>query len=262
MTLEQEYIAKFNFNLGKFSKNCHFSLVHDDGFTFLPYLCFEFKYKQYNTYFNFAYYDHILIDFNSSIEANPVEASEIFSLFSHIIDQFKKTIHSQPLLFTEYAAKIYHLQILSAEKYSNISIQTFNSLILKNNQDRYDSIKQLLNNFHVNAKNNIKLAFIDSDFDFKKTEDITYLNFEIISCKVIFENNLYKFIFDKNNFYSFSFENALIFLTHFYISQESIKLLHKFNLKKKSIECLSEDKNSDDILKIEQLLLNNQIQNF
>ncbi len=263
MNLEQEYIAKFNFNLGKFSKHFNFEIVHDDGFTFLPYLSFEFKYKKYNICFNFAHYDNILIDFGQSIESDPLEMSEIFTLFSSIIDTFKGTLNQQPLLFAEYANAVNQLQIVEADKHSKISIKDLKSLILSNNtSDRIETIKSILTSFNTHTKNNFKLLYINSDFKFKNPDDIFYLNFEINSCKVIFEKNLYKFIFDKKNSYSFNFENAIIFLNYFYIPQEELKLLSKFDLNKKSIECLSEDKNSDDILKIEQLLLNNQIKNF
>ncbi len=275
MTLEEQYISKFNFDLGRFSQYFKFNIVSNDGYSFLPYLTFAFEYEKFIVDANFAKYDNISISFPSSIEfgsclnGQAEEISEIFSIFSSIIDKFKFTIQQNPLFFLEYSNLNKEIKTNIAQQKTPFNISHIETIILgKDNCERNPLILELLNNNLVNTKINMLYLFSEYDlflgYDESDTNSILYFDFIFESCIITFVDNFYKFTF-KDCSYLFNFEDSIKFLNNFYIPDSVMSYLSQYNFTK-NISCIktivAKSSSKEHFYNLEKLILDYDLKQF
>lgn len=252
MTIEQKYISKFNFNLGKFSNKFDICIINN---SFVPALSVSYHEKNKGSItIDFSVYDKIRID--TSLYSNSDELPELLIVISNIVQQFKNVIQKEPLFFINYLREI-NLNALSLCQNIPYNIFELESFLTKKNKK--EPIESFLNKIKENNKSSkINLLHISSDI---LSNSVNYLYFEFQKIKILFENNLYHFIFDKRDYLILDFNNSIIFLNYFLINKKSLTTLQKFN-KESHIEIIDGEINIENNININQLMLSIQMENF
>lgn len=254
MTIEQKYISKFNFNLGKFSNKFDICIINN---SFVPALSVSYHEKNKGSItIDFSVYDKIRID--TSLYSNCDELPELLIVIANIVQQFKNVIQKEPLFFINYLREI-NLNALNLCQDTPYNIFEFESFLTKKNKK--EPIESFLNKIKENNKSSkINLLHISSDI---KDNIVIDLYFMFQPIKILFKDNLYHFIFDKRDYLILDFNNSVIFLNYFFINKKSLSKLNKFHDQAYiSIVNAVDDIHSDINIQIAKLMIDIQMENF
>lgn len=262
MTLEEQYIQKLNFNLGKISKKVNVS-IKKEPYSLIHFVELNYISKSFNGFITLRlYYDET----KTFIEAKLNTITEIdhlvLSTFNSIVYNFKSFLKLNPLFFYYYARdkQVEYFNTLNTKSKINFNLTTLYDLIVKKS---YNDNIEFLNN--MLPSKSYKINFLDTSY--RKTELYEYFQINSLSLRICFKKNAYFFTFFDKLPISLSFDNALILLSLFKINK-NFKL---FDIIGGNIELIGnkesiDSKESSEIEKIniylEKLLLENTIKNF
>ena len=260
MTLEEKYIKKLKFDLGKISEHIE---IFIDKERLSPLYCLVVRYGSKNSNESDSNGSAVLRLYNeekTSMSSDIKHMTELDNLviltFLNIINTFKSYLKQDPLFFYHYIheKQIEDFKKLNEKSKTNFDLITLYDLIVK--KDCKNEIEFLQN---MKPSKSYQIFFLDAYYDTKFSLDENF-TIKPLLLTISLKEWMYCFTFSDDYSISFSFDDALILLSYFKINDD-FKL---FDIIGKNIDLIGEN----DIVNlkinsyVEKIYLSNQIKNF
>lgn len=254
MTLEQQYINKFNFESKNFADSIQFSIKKDE---FLYYI--EITYtspdSDYDT-INLKLFNLDKINIESKISKFNKDYYTIFPVMLNLINTFTSFLEKNPLIFIDYLKE---KQIQECKENKIIKFDAnklYNSLI-----DKDTDYSLFLKNMKYNKS--YPIEFIET----VQCSDNEFFYLSKRNFKLKYKDNLYYLFFTNKNSISLSFEQIITLLSYFSVDDKIgiFNQLGEQDTSKSSVNLslTTYDKGSlVSDLAIEKFLLNVELEKF
>ncbi len=250
MTLEQQYIEKFNFDCKGFSENIKF-FIFKDKFLYYIQVIYTSPSNPYDT-ISLKLFNFNQIHIESKIKEFNKDYYTIFPIMLNIINTFTDFLNKNPLILIDYQKEkeIQELKEFKENKTAQFNVHKLYNLLI--NKDTDHSL--FLKNMKYNKQYPIKLIelYISS---------YQYIDFYEHNFKIQYKDGIYFLFFTNKYSISLSFEQALTLLSYFSM-EDKFGIFNTLGKKLKQTSILNVISKNCFNLKIEQFLLNLEMQNF